>query len=617
MRKSKSETVLSMNRLKLFKLLTGFVFLCMFFITAQYSFISNSFSSSKPQISLLNLTKRPSNPFHLLSNFTLSVSNSDNSSIYKSAMQAWDAGTKLWSQTNESRPNFELKGMRLKQNGSCPFEISLTGYQFWKHGREMELPCGLTFGSHITVVGKPHRAHVEHKGSVDEALVSQFMLELRNVKVVRGEEPPRILHFNPRIKGDFSKKPVIEMNSFYRRQWGGPVRCEGWPPKEDEETVDGQVRCEKWIRDDYHAQESKAVWWFNKLVQSMKRLSVDWPYPFSEDKPFVLTISAGLEGYHISVDGRHISSFAYRTGFDLDDATGLYVFGNIDVKAVYAASLSTSHPSLMPQKHLEMSDEWKALPLPGQPIKLFIGILSTGAHFAERMAVRKSWLQHLLIRSSVVVARFFVALHESDAINAELVKEAQFFGDIIIVPFLDNYSLVVLKTIAICEFGVNSLSAKYIMKCDDDTFVRVDAVASEVTKGVDGGKSFFLGKMNFYHQPLRKGKWAVTYEEWPEEYYPPYSDGAGYILSSDIAQFIISEFKKGKLRLFKMEDVSMGMWVQQFSNTRPVEYLHDSRFYQSGCMDGYFSAHYQSPKQMICLWQKLQSEGNPICCNFR
>lgn len=35
-------------------------------------------------------------------------------------------------------------------------------------------------------------------------------------------------------------------------------------------------------------------------------------------------------------------------------------------------------------------------------------------------------------------------------------KEAAYFGDIIILPFMDRYELVVLKTIAICEFGVSS-----------------------------------------------------------------------------------------------------------------------------------------------------------------
>ena len=40
-------------------------------------------------------------------------------------------------------------------------------------------------------------------------------------------------------------------------------------------------------------------------------------------------------------------------------------------------------------------------------------------------------------------------------VNAVLKKEAAYFGDIVILPFMDRYELVVLKTIAICEFGVS------------------------------------------------------------------------------------------------------------------------------------------------------------------
>lgn len=79
-------------------------------------------------------------------------------------------------------------------------------------------------------------------------------------------------------------------------------------------SVDGQVKCEKWIRDDDdHSEESKATWWLNRLIGRTKKVTVDWPYPFSEGKLFVMTLSAGLEGYHVNVDGRHITSFPYRT----------------------------------------------------------------------------------------------------------------------------------------------------------------------------------------------------------------------------------------------------------------------------------------------------------------
>lgn len=93
--------------------------------------------------------------------------------------------------------------------------------------------------------------------------------------------------------------------------------------------------------------------------------------------------------------------------------------GDIDIQSVVAASLPTTHPSFAPQWHLELSSKWRAPPVPDGEVELFIGILSAGNHFAERMAVRKSWLQHRIIKSSNVVARFFVAL-VSDGIFGSL-----------------------------------------------------------------------------------------------------------------------------------------------------------------------------------------------------
>ncbi|KAM7475586.1 hypothetical protein LguiB_022829 [Lonicera macranthoides] len=543
--------------------------------------------------------------------------------IQKSVHEAFQAGKKLWAELESGKIQITNNKTLENRTESCPHSISLSGSEFQGRGKILVIPCGLSLGSHITIVGKPKQAHPELEPKISlskegqHVMVSQFMMELQGLKTVDGEDPPRILHFNPRLKGDWSGKPVIEQNTCYRMQWGSGLRCEGWKSRADEETVDGQVKCEKWIRDDdNHSEGSKTTWWLKRLIGRTKKVTVDWPYPFAEEKLFVLTLSAGFEGYHVNVDGRHVTSFPYRIGFALEDATGLSVNGDIDVHSIFAASLPTSHPSFAPERRLDMSTKWKAPRLPDGPVELFIGILSAGNHFSERMAVRKSWMQHKLIKSSNVVARFFVALHGRMEVDVELKKEADFFGDIVIVPYMDNYDLVVLKTVAICEYGVRTVSAKYIMKGDDDTFVRVDAVLKEANK-IAEGRSLYVGNINYYHKPLRYGKWAVTYEEWPEEDYPPYANGPGYIVSSDIAHFIVSEFEERKLRLFKMEDVSMGMWVEKFNSTRRVEYVHSLKFCQFGCIEDYYTAHYQSPRQMICMWNKLQLQGKAQCCNMR
>ncbi|KAJ6765188.1 BETA-13-N-ACETYLGLUCOSAMINYLTRANSFERASE [Salix koriyanagi] len=440
--------------------------------------------------------------------------------LHKAAKTAWEEGMKLWDEVQSGKVQ-PLEVSKLKNiSETCPNSITLSGSDFLKRSKLVELPCGLTLGSHITVVGKPRAAHAEKdpkialvKEADDEVMVSQFIMELQGLKTVEAEDPPRILHFNPRLKGDWSTTPVIEQNTCYRMQWGTALRCEGWGSKADEETVDDQVKCEKWIRDDDDdiSEESKATWWLNRLIGRTKRVTFDWPFPFAEEKMFVLTLSAGLEGYHVNVDGRHVTSFPYRTGFTLEDATGLAVTGDIDVHSVFAASLPSNHPSFSPQRHLQMSKRWKAPSLSVGSVELFIGVLSAGNHFAERMAVRKSWMQHRLIKSSNAVARFFVALHTRKEVNLELKKEAEYFGDIVILPYMDSYDLVVLKTVAICEYGVRTVRAKYIMKGDDDTFVRVDSIIDEVNK-VPAGRSLYIGNINYYHKPLRYGKWEVTYE---------------------------------------------------------------------------------------------------------
>ncbi|THG20765.1 hypothetical protein TEA_003839 [Camellia sinensis var. sinensis] len=536
---------------------------------------SNQPSQSKPH--------SPIPDYKILStlSFNTSVVNTTRkdgfSEIEKSAMEAFQMGNKFWEEIESGKAREDVEKATVNRIESCPDSISLSGSEFSNRGRIMVLPCGLTLGSHITLVGKTREAHPEHETKISMletgqyVMVSQFMMELQGLKTVDGEDPPRILHFNPRLKGDWSEKPVIEQNTCYRMQWGSALRCEGWKSRADEETVDGQVKCEKWIRGDSNrTEELKAKWWLNRLIGRTKKVTVDWPFPFAEGKLFILTLSAGLEGYHVNVDGRHATSFPYRTGFALDDATGLSLNGDVDLQSIFAGSLPTTHPSFAPQRILEMSSRWQAPPLPDGPVELFIGILSAGNHFAERMAVRRSWMQHRLIKSSNVVARFFVALHARKEVNVDLKKEAEFFGDIVIVPYMDNYDLVVLKTVAICEYGVRTASAKYIMKCDDDTFVRVNAVINEVKK-IPDGRSFYVGNINYYHKPLRSGKWAVTYEEWPEEDYPPYANGPGYTVSSDIAHFVVSKYEKHKLRVVvqdgRREYGNVGRAVQQLKTS--------------------------------------------------
>ncbi|KAI5058523.1 hypothetical protein GOP47_0026693 [Adiantum capillus-veneris] len=550
------------------------------------------------------------------------------SALEKMASAAWRAGFHVWSDLHHNTTNIHNHSTRAAVGEECPHSIFLSQQDLQKHGNVAMLPCGLMLGSSITVVGTPLPAHLERlsksyrgRGGSLTAMVSQFIVELEGLKVSDNEDPPRILHVNPRLKGDWSGKSIFEVNTCYRGQWGTAQRCNGMESQYDGETVDGLLRCEKWIHEDERTlkderslKETKSTSWLDRLMGITDKPNMDWHYPFVENQSFVFTIRASWEGYHMSVDGRHIASSPYRMGFSLEEATSLAIKGDIQVHAVLATFLPLSHPSFSPEAALEFDDKWKA-PLAPASVNFFIGILSSSNHFAERMAIRKTWMQSKLIQTSKVMARFFVALHASLDVDLQLKKESDFFGDIILVPFVDRYELLVLKTVAICEYAIRNTTANYIMKCDDDNFVRVETVVEEVLAS-DHQKGLYMGNINLDHRPLRAGKWAVTFEEWPEEDYPPYANGPGYIITRDIASFIVSEHKNNSLRLFKMEDVSMGMWVVQYNTLHQVHYQHSWKFCQFGCIEDYYTAHYQSPRQMFCMWDKL-SQGKAQCCNAR
>lgn len=106
-------------------------------------------------------------------------------------------------------------------------------------------------------------------------------------------------------------------------------------------------------------------------------------------------------------------------GYMVEEATGILVAGDVDVNSMMVTSLPVTHPSYYPEMVLEQGDIWKAPPVPADEIDLFVGIMSSSNHFAERMAVRKTWLQSKSIQSSEVVARFFVAL-----VNFQLLHSA-------------------------------------------------------------------------------------------------------------------------------------------------------------------------------------------------
>ncbi|TVU21078.1 hypothetical protein EJB05_30692, partial [Eragrostis curvula] len=484
----------------------------------------------------------------------------------------------------------------LSRGASCPASVEGD-----PRAGSARIPCGFVEGSAVTVVGVPREG------------AARFVVELVGAA---GEVVVRV---NVSLA---AAGMVVEQSSWTPQAgWGEGERC---PPVGDvgssnsslqRSAVDGLVRCNEkagpnTILDGNNTMVNVTQHQPYDEKRPRGREHVSGGFAILEGEPFTATLWTGVEGFHMTVNGKHETSFAYRERLEPWSVAEVKVSGDLELLSFLVNGLPVSEDVDMASVEI-----LKAPPLPKKRIFFMVGVFSTGNNFKRRMALRRTWMQYEAVRSGDVVVRFFTGLHKNDQVNMELWQEALMYGDIQLMPFVDYYTLISLKTIAISMFGTHIVPAKYIMKTDDDAFVRIDEVISSLKKSKSSG--LLYGFISFQSSPHRdeKSKWFISQKEWPFAMYPPWAHGPGYVISRDIAKFIVRGHQERTLQLFKLEDVAMGIWIQQYKNSgQQVNYVTDDRFYNEGCDADYVLAHYQSPRLMMCLWEKLTTEYQPVCC---
>ncbi|EEF39936.1 beta-1,3-galactosyltransferase GALT1 [Ricinus communis] len=559
--------------------------------TIVFSLFAQRNISNEEQVSLQtwNLLKHLIDQAHLLPNGVEAI---------KEAGSAWN---NLMASIEEERHGYTNESSRAREK-QCPHFLNKVNATAVKSsGFKLRLPCGLTQGSSITIIGIP------------DGLLGNFRIELTGEALPGEPDPPIILHYNVRLHGDkITEDPVIVQNTWtVAHDWGDEERCPS-PTPEKNKKVDDLDQCNNIVgRNDTRAiRHSEGARSSAMVQEGFKNRRY---FPFRQGYLSVATLRVGTEGIQTTVDGKHITSFAYRETLEPWLVSEVRISGDLKLISAVASGLPTSEEL----EHAIDLEALKSVPLSAKrPPHLFVGVFSTANNFKRRMAVRRTWMQYAAVRAGTAAVRFFVGLHKNQLVNEELWNEARTYGDIQLMPFVDYYNLITWKTLAICMFGTEVASAKYVMKTDDDAFVRVDEVLASL-KRTKVNHGLLYGLINSDSQPHRNpdSKWYISLEEWSEENYPPWAHGPGYVVSQDVAKEVYRRYKEGRLKIFKLEDVAMGIWIAEMKKEGlAVSYVKDEKIHNEGCSDGYTVAHYQGPREMLCLWQKLQDGIGAKCC---
>ncbi|KAM4036232.1 beta-1,3-galactosyltransferase 2-like isoform 1-T3 [Anomaloglossus baeobatrachus] len=197
---------------------------------------------------------------------------------------------------------------------------------------------------------------------------------------------------------------------------------------------------------------------------------------------------------------------------------------------------------------------------------LLIMVLVESQDVESRHTIRETWGNESIYNVEVVRV-FLVGLPQIAPKQTQdlLEEESKIFEDIVQQDFMDTYYNLTLKTLMGMEWVTKFCpSARYAMKIDTDMFLNVDYLIHNVLyPDVPVRTNYFTGNIYLNARPYRNkaSKWYVPKEIYPNNTFPPYCAGPGYVFSADMATKIY-DVAQG-IKANPMEDVFMGMCLHK------------------------------------------------------
>ena len=190
-----------------------------------------------------------------------------------------------------------------------------------------------------------------------------------------------------------------------------------------------------------------------------------------------------------------------------------------------------------------------------------------------------------------------------------LEEEVKAHSDIVILPTVpDTYAGLTEKVLGIASWADKNLRFNYLLKCDDDTFLRPEIILPELRDRV-ASRPLYWGFMDGRHMPRKRGQWAEKHYVLCDRYIV-YAKGGAYVLSKSLVSFL--SLNGPLLARFTSEDVSVGTWLAPVNVERKHDPRFDTEYVSRGCDNRYVAMHKQSPNMLRQRYHDLQNLGK-VC----
>ncbi|XP_045210112.2 beta-1,3-galactosyltransferase 1-like [Mercenaria mercenaria] len=245
-----------------------------------------------------------------------------------------------------------------------------------------------------------------------------------------------------------------------------------------------------------------------------------------------------------------------------------------------------------------------------QIIDLVILITTSAKNTKARAALRATWLSFTRRNTANIRYAFLLGEEKESRYSENVIRENDAFHDIIKEDFIDSYMNLTYKTIMGFKWAATKCAhALFVMKTDDDMFVNIPNVL-KITKGPLSGilQSAIAGSCNQKAKPIRnrKSKWYASVDSYPQQFYPGFCSGTGYVTSMNVAAKIYRI--SPSVPFFHLEDVYVSLCLRKLGfKLQRVPGFNAGRRKLDPCLfkgNILVTAHQMSPVMLRLIWNR-------------
>ncbi|KAL3864848.1 hypothetical protein ACJMK2_006498 [Sinanodonta woodiana] len=242
-----------------------------------------------------------------------------------------------------------------------------------------------------------------------------------------------------------------------------------------------------------------------------------------------------------------------------------------------------------------------------QEIDLIIFIFTTHQRQKERDAIRKTWLNYSN-KNTANIRYLFLLGEVPDRNLRKLVEiESAIHTDILKGDFVDTYQNLTYKTMMAFQLAITKCShAKFLLKTDDDMWVNIPGLLKILQRENTTLQTAVGGACHRVAYPIRNpaSKWYASFQSYPNESYPGYCSGTGYVTSINVARAVFEISKH--VPFFHLEDVYVAICISKLGyNLHPIAGFNSVRPPLDPCVykgDNLITSHEVSSEMLTSLW---------------